>query len=68
MIRYLIAAAIGFSAFLTAPGIEAHHGWSGYDAQAAGEQVWASLPRVGPPRAVGGGRLPVVLPRGGLRA
>jgi Family of unknown function (DUF6152) len=33
MIRYPIAAAIGFAALLAAPGIEAHHGWSGYDAQ-----------------------------------
>lgn len=35
MIRYLIAATIGLSALLAAPGIEAHHGWSGYDAQTA---------------------------------
>ena len=31
MIRYLIPAAAGLAALLHAPGIEAHHGWSGYD-------------------------------------
>ena len=33
MVRYLIPASIGLAVFLTAPGIGAHHGWSGYDAQ-----------------------------------
>lgn len=33
MIRYLVAATVGFLAFFNAPGTFAHHGWSGYDAQ-----------------------------------
>jgi len=31
MIRYLAAMAVGVFAFLNAPILSAHHGWSGYD-------------------------------------
>ena len=33
MIRHVIPALTGLSLLLAAPAIEAHHGWSGYDAQ-----------------------------------